>query len=112
MDEYNRSIRDAAYVEIIAKIGQIAENTGMLAGVGGSETAGMIISCLYERPELIQRFMEEGPSLLVDGEILPEKGRLTFHRAFDGAVTTPEELRIARQARRVEIALDADKSIH
>lgn len=86
--------------DVIAHIGQVAEAIGWQAGVGASETADMIVSCLLARPELISRFLEEGSGLLVDGEIGPEKGCLTFHR-IDGKVTTPEELRMARDARRM-----------
>ena len=84
-------------------IAQVAEAVGRQAGVGGSETAGMIISCLAARPELIERFMVEGSSLLVEGEILPDKGLLTFHR-IDGKVTTPQELREAMTVRDIRRA--------
>ena len=70
------------------------------AGVGASETAGMIISCLVAKPELIERFLVEGSGLLVDGSIGPDQGCMTFHR-MDGKVTTPEELRMARDARKM-----------
>ena len=88
--------------EVILHIAEVARGVGRQAGVGASETAGMIVSCLAERPELIERFLKEGSGLLVDGEISPDKGCLTFHRVLDGAVTTPEELRIARTVKALE----------
>lgn len=77
--------------EVIAHIGRVAEAVAWQAGIGASETAGMIISCLLAKPELIDRFMKEGSGLLVDGSIGPDQGCLTFHRQ-DGKVTTPQEL--------------------
>ena len=86
--------------QVIQHIAKVAEAVGWQAGVGASETAGMIVSCLAAKPELVGRFMKEGSGLLVSGEIAPEHGSLTFHR-MDGNVTTPDELRVARQARRM-----------
>lgn len=85
---------------VIERIGEVAAAVGWQAGVGASETAGMIISCLLAKPELIDRFLKDGTGLLIDGEIGPDQGCLTFHRR-DGAVTTPEELRMARDARKM-----------
>lgn len=92
--------REWSPAEVIEHIGKVAVAVGWQAGVGASETAGMIISCLLAKPELIDRFLKEGSGLLVDGSIGPEHGCLTFHR-LDGAVTTPEELRMARDARKM-----------
>lgn len=88
--------------QVILHIAKVAEAVGWQAGVGASETAGMIISSLAAKPDLIDRFLRDGSGLLVSGEIGPEQGCLTFHRA-DGAVTTPEELRMARRARKLLI---------
>ncbi len=92
--------------QVIARIGEVAEAVAWQAGVGASETAGMIISCLVAKPELIPRFLKEGSGLLVSGEIGPDQGCMTFHRA-DGKVTTPEERRMARDARRLLIEAGA-----
>lgn len=109
---------DKAQMELIAAqktilwIAEVAAAVGWQAGVGASETAGMIVSCLAARPELIERFMTEGSSLLVEGEILPDKGKLTFHR-IDGKVTTPQELRSAMTVRdicRTSLTKDGDRS--
>lgn len=87
--------------ETIAKIAEIAEAVGWQAGVGGMEMAGMIVSVLARHPDLTERFMKEGMGAFLDGDeadvrrLSPEHGRLTFHRAKDGAVSTPEELHIA-----------------
>lgn len=88
--------------QIIEHIAKVAKAVGWQACVGASETAGMIVSCLAAKPELVQRFLTEGSGLLVSGEIAPEHGCLTFHR-LDGDVTTPDELRMARLARRMLI---------
>ena len=98
-----RRLRDQKTPEqVIGHIGQVAEAVAWQAGVGASEMAGMIISCLLAKPELIERFLIEGSGLLVDGSIGPDQGCMTFHRA-DGRVTTPEELRMARAARKMLI---------
>lgn len=93
-------------LQVVAHIGQVAEAVAWQAGVGASETAGMIISCLVAKPELIERFLTEGSGLLVSGEIGPDQGCMTFHR-MDGKVTTPEELRMARDARKMLIKAGA-----
>lgn len=87
--------------QVIARIAEVANTVGWQAGIGGSETAGMIVSCLAKRPELIERFLKEGSELIIEGEIGPENGCLTFHRK-DGKVTTPEQLRISRTVKRLE----------
>jgi hypothetical protein len=57
---------------------------------------------------LVNRFLKDGSGLLVDGEIGPNSGCLTFHR-MDGKVTTPQELRMAREARKMLNAAGARK---
>lgn len=85
---------------LIQWIAEVAAAVGWQAGVGASETAGMIVSCLAARPDLVHRFLKDGSGLLVNGDIAPDHGCLTFHR-LDGTVTTPEELRMARDARKM-----------
>jgi hypothetical protein len=103
----NHEVKDTIMDELLSPggsmvvwIGEVAEAIGWQAGVGSSETAGMIISCLCARPDLIPDFLKKGSGLLVDGDIAPDKGCLTFHR-LDGKVTTPQELRMSRQARKL-----------
>lgn len=83
----------AALIEFIAKE---AEQLGFLAGVGGRETAGAIISYLALKPEHIEPFLTGGlnelPHEWIDG------GRLTWH-ANNGRVVHPDEVREARAAR-------------
>jgi hypothetical protein len=90
----NEALERAATMAI-CRVGAVAESVASLSATGGMETAGMIVSALYERPELVGPFMREGCEFMLTGDILPEKGRLTFHRRSDGAVTTPQELRAA-----------------
>lgn len=99
----------AAATPVVLRIAEVAEIVAALSGTGGMETAGMIVSALYERPELIERFLREGQELMIDGEILPEKGRLTFHRRSDGKVTTPQELRAAIMVKNMERGRQSDK---
>lgn len=87
---------------VVLRIADVSEAVGWQAGVGGMETAGMIVSALSERPELVERFLAEGTGLMLEGEIMPEKGRLTFHRSSDGKVTTPQELRAAIVVKNME----------
>ena len=87
--------------QVIEKIAQVATAVGWQAGVGASETAGMFVSCLAERPDLIDRFMTEGAGLLVDGEIDAGKGCLTFYNT-KGDITTPQELRMSCQVRDIK----------
>lgn len=83
--------------DLLAKIAAVAEAVAWQAGVGAAETAGMIVSHLYEDPRLIERFMAEGTELLIDGTISPGGGRLSFYGA-DGVVRTPEELALLTEA--------------
>jgi hypothetical protein len=85
---------------LVQWIAEVSKAIGWQAGVGASEIAGMIISCLAARPDLVSRFLKDGAGLLVDGEIGPDHGYLTFHRQ-DGKVTTPQELRMARESRKM-----------
>lgn len=84
----------ASAQEIIAKIAEVSTAVGWQSGTGGCELAGMIVSCLAARPELIDRFMTEGAGLMIDRELDWSKGCLTFHNAR-GDITTPQDLRMA-----------------
>lgn len=90
----NEAVRK--FVEHVAMVSQAV---GFQAGVGASGIAGMIISCLAIRPDLIDRFMDEGAGLIDDGEIDASKGCLTFYNNIKGDVTTPRQLRISMQVR-------------
>lgn len=70
-----------------------------MAGVGGVETAGGLISYLAANPEKIDLFMRHGIHGLMDAapggpRDFHAKGCLTWHRMGDGKVTTPQDLRI------------------
>jgi len=77
---------------IIRRIAEVANAVGRQAGVGASELAGQIVSCLYANPEHIQRFMDEGTELFIDGTFSPENGSLTY-LARNGNVVSPSVLR-------------------
>ena len=87
--------------ELVKKIAQVSEAVGFQAGAGGVEIAGQIVSCLAARPELIERFMEEGTELLIDGSIRLENGVLTFEDR-EGGISTPQDLRMAIQVKQME----------
>lgn len=96
--------------DVIRRIGEVAEQVGEQAGVGAMEIAGMIVSVLYQRPELAGQFMREGVEMLISGSILPENGRLSFHRRTDGKVTTPQQLRASIMLKNMEIGAAADRA--
>jgi hypothetical protein len=96
--------------DFVRRIGEVAEQIGDNAGVGAMEIAGMIVSVLYQRPELADRFMREGVEMMISGDILPENGRLTFHRQSDGKVTTPHDLRNAIMVKNMELGHAAERS--
>lgn len=77
--------------QVIDRIADVAEAVGWQAGVGASETAGLIVSVLSANHHLIDRFMAEGSELFIDGSIRAEAGRLTF-LSIAGEVLTPAEL--------------------
>lgn len=90
--------------ELINKIAEVSIAVGWQAGVGASETAGMIVSCLANDPTLIPRFMTEGSGMLVDGTITTERGCLTYMDQ-SGAVRTPGFLAAHKQVQRIKRAV-------
>lgn len=78
---------------VIDRIAEIASIVSAQAGVGGSETAGHIVSYLSAHPEATERLWDDG--FFFD---LPDKfwmhGKLSWHRA-DGGVITPKQARMA-----------------
>lgn len=76
----------------IKRVVEVSNVTGMMAGVGAMELAGQIVSGLAANPEHLQRFMDEGSELLIDGTLSPENGCLTFW-AMNGNLNTPANLR-------------------
>jgi hypothetical protein len=89
--------------DVIAKIAAYCSDFAWMAGVGGVETAGAVVSYLAAHPEHTQVFLFGGVSALMDtcddAREFFSQGCLTFHRQIDGKVTTPEELRAAIAAR-------------
>jgi hypothetical protein len=92
--------------EIVAKIAEVSTAVGWQSGTGGCELAGMIVSSLAARPELIDRFMTDGAGLMIDRELDWSKGCLTFHNT-KGDITTPQELRMSCQVRDMKKAAGA-----
>lgn len=81
--------------EFLDRVAEVATAVGWQAGVGASETAGQIISCLYANPEHLERFMAEGSELFIDGTFNPENGSLSY-LAINGEITSPAKLRQIR----------------
>lgn len=79
----------------VKRIAQVASEVAAQAGVGASETAGLIVSVLAANPEQTERFMAEGSELFIDGTIRPENGCLT-HMAMNGQVVSPTRLRMMK----------------
>lgn len=78
--------------EVIDRIAEVAAAVGSQAAVGGSETAGLIVSVLARNPDQIDRFLQEGTELFIDGTMMPENGLLSWH-AMNGTICTPQEMR-------------------
>lgn len=79
----------------VKRIAEVASVVAAQAGVGASETAGLIVSVLAANPEQTERFMAEGSELFIDGTIRPENGCLT-HMAMNGQVVSPTRLRMMK----------------
>lgn len=80
---------------VIRKIAQVAAAVGFQAGVPASDVAGMIVSVLAAHPEWVERFMDEGSELFIDGSMKAENGSLSY-RAMTGAIMTPAALRASK----------------
>lgn len=80
------------YAAVIAKIAQVANAVGFQAGEPAMEMAGQIVSILAAHPEHIERFMNEGAELFLDGTFNHENGSLTY-RAMNGDILSPTVLR-------------------
>jgi len=77
----------------IARIAEISEAVGWQADVGGSETAGQIISYLAAHPEQIETLLQGGILALPLDWF--ENGKLTW-QAMNGRIMHPRDARLAR----------------
>ena len=85
---------DMAQAElVIERIAEIADAFAHMAGVGGCETAGHLISYLTEKPRDIEPLLRFGILELPDDWI--ERGSLTWH-GKNGKVVSPKYARRAR----------------
>ena len=82
----------SARLALIRKIAEVSTAVGFQAGEPALEQAGQIISVLAAHPEHIDRFMNEGSGLFLDGTFAPENGSLTY-RSIGGSILHPEILR-------------------
>lgn len=78
-------------IEAIKFIARVAEAAGWQAGVGGMETAGLIVSYLDAHPDKVAEFLESGSGFLIDNRIRAEEGSLTWHTQGTGEVISPVE---------------------
>ncbi len=88
-----------AAIQLIREIAVASDTLANMAGIGGVETAGSVISYLAANPDKIDLFMQQGiPGLMDDAPGGPRdlhaRGCLTWHRK-DGKVTAPQDLRIS-----------------
>lgn len=82
--------------EVIKRLAEVASAVAHQAGVGGMETAGMLVSILAAHPEKIPAFMAGELDLITDPAMLrAEMGCLSWH-AVNGRIVTPAEFRAAR----------------
>lgn len=88
---------------VIQRIADIAEAFAEQAGVGGTETAGLIISYLAEHPRDVEPCLRFGTFELPHG--WPEFGRLTWLGA-NGKIVRPEVARRARVIKNLERSVD------
>jgi hypothetical protein len=86
-------VSEPTALEFIERLSDCAEALGEDAGIGGMETAGMVLSFLANRPDWLGAFMKGGITALPSDFF--ERGLLTFHGA-DGKVRLPRELRYSR----------------
>lgn len=90
-------------IQMVREIAVASDMMADMAGVGGVETAGAVISYIANHPEKIDLFMARGVAGLMDDapggpRDLHAHGCLTWHRK-DGKVTTPQDLRISLTVR-------------
>lgn len=83
---------------VIPNLAIEAHRIAFHAGVGGCETAGMIISFLAANPDRIDTFLEHGWLEAVGHRDPWADGCLTFYRR-DGVIGTPNDLKVARMAK-------------
>lgn len=83
----------------IERIAKLAEAFAAQAGIGGTETAGLIISYLAEHPEDIEPCLRFGVLELPDG--WHERGRLTWH-GQNGKIVKPAQARRALIIKRLQ----------
>ncbi|GAM06311.1 hypothetical protein [Novosphingobium sp. MBES04] len=79
--------------EFIELLAQRSDAFASMAGVGGMETAGHLISYLDENPKDLEPWLNGGFSELPDNWI--ERGSLTHH-ALNGKIVHPRQARHAR----------------
>lgn len=70
----------------------MATGVEIQSGTPSAEVAGMILSHLAVHPEHVERFMQDGVEMLLDGTIGYRTGCLSY-LCKDGAVRTAMELR-------------------
>lgn len=85
--------------EVIRKIAEVASAIAWQAGIGGMETAGMLVSALAAHPEKIAGFLS-GELVAVDDDALlqPAMGCLTWH-AQNGKIVSPSDMRAIKKQR-------------
>lgn len=79
--------------EFITLLAERADTFGAMAGVGGMETAGGLISYLDEHPKDLEPWLNGGFMELPHDWVI--RGSLTYH-AQNGKVTHPQTARHAR----------------
>ncbi|MCI9865558.1 hypothetical protein RHIZ_06335 [Rhizobium skierniewicense] len=77
--------------DFIQHVAKVSDAIGFQAGEPAMELAGQMISVLATNPEHINRFMDRGGELFIDGTFNAENGSLTY-RAANGSIQHPSIL--------------------
>lgn len=81
--------------EVISTIAEHSEAVAALAGVGGCETAGNVVSTLHANPWLIPEYLAAPSATHIERSDVfrYDNGALSWHAVGDGKVVTPAQLR-------------------
>lgn len=82
--------------QVVARVAECAHAMAFQCGEPGVEIAGQTISFLATHPEHIDRFMDEGNELWIDGTITHTGGCLSF-RCIDDKIRSAAEVRDLRK---------------
>lgn len=83
--------------QVIARIAEVAHAVSVQSGEAGVDMAGYLVSFLAANPEHVDRFLQEGAELLIDGTFEFHKGCLSY-RCVNGEIHSADHGRSIRGA--------------